>query len=83
MDIKPIDSKTNFGIYKYSKAKPYGELIIGRYKNYNIEIYDAKRDNQKLFYISRVDNSWVKSKLVYFVRGIKKIIRSKSNGMQR
>lgn len=74
---KPI----TFGIYKFSKPKVYGEYTKGVYKGYNIEIYNAYKDKQKLIYVSDSVGRWVKSKLIYFINGIKKITRSNNNGM--
>lgn len=71
---KPI----SFGIYKYSKPKPYGWFTHGEYKGYNIDIYDAKRENSKLYYVSDNTRRWIKSKLVYIQEGIKRIIRSEN-----
>ena len=70
-----------FGIYKYTKMTSYGKCTYGKYKDYNIEIYDDKKDNAKLYYVSNNIRKWIKSKLVYLDNGIKKIIRSNSNGM--
>ena len=51
----------------------------GIYKGYKIEIFDAKKYNQKLQYVSENNTlRWVWSKLKYVQDGIKRIIRSKS-----
>ena len=65
-----------FGILIYSKKTHYGEYTKGIYRDYNIEIYDAKKDKMKLQYVSDKLKNWVKSKLIYFQDGIKKITRS-------
>lgn len=67
-----------FGIYKYTKYTPYGKCDYGKYKDYNIEIYDDKKDNAKLYYISDKFRNWIKSKLVYFVNGVKRITTSEN-----
>lgn len=84
MKIKPIEHKygkpkpvpITFGILKGSKKTHYGEYTWGKYKDYNIEIYDAKKDKMKLQYVSDHLRRWIKSKLIYFQDGIKKITRS-------
>ena len=73
----------SFGIYKFSKPKVYGEYTKGIYKGYNIEIYDAYKDKQKLIYVSDSVGRWIKSKLTYFINGVKKITRSENNGLQK
>lgn len=77
--IQPIKPQPTFGILKGYKKTPYGEYTWGEYKGYKIEIFDAKKSQQKLIYVS--DNKllkWIKSKLRYFQDGIKRIIRSKA-----
>ena len=84
MRIKPVEHKygkpkpypVSFGILKGYKKTPYGEFTWGKYRGYNIEIYDAKKDKMKLQYVSDHLRRWVKSKLIYFQDGIKKITRS-------
>ena len=71
----------SFGIYQCTKYTDYGKWTKGKYKGYHIEIYDDKIDNAKLYYVSDKLRKWVKSKLVYLDNGIKKIIRSNSNGV--
>ena len=75
MKTQPITSPT-FGIYKGHKPTHYGEYTWGKYKDYNIEIYDARKENMKLQYVSDKVRNWVKSKLIYFQDGIKRITRS-------
>ena len=83
--IKPQPITTynpiSFGIYKGTKITSYGKCTYGDYKGYNIEVYDNAKDKAKLYYVSDNIRRWVKSKLVYLDNGIKKIIRSNSNGM--
>lgn len=80
--IKPEKPQPTFGIYKGSKKTPYGDYIWGNYKGYKIEIFDAKKYNQKLYYVSNNQTlKWIKSKLRYFQNGIRKVLRSESNGM--
>jgi hypothetical protein len=65
-----------FGILTHSKKTHYGEYTKGVYRDYNIEIFDAKNYKQKLYYVSDKFLNWVKSKLVYFQNGTKHIARS-------
>lgn len=91
MRIQPVDNKfgkpkpypVSFGIYKGTKITSYGKCTYGKYRDYNIEVYDDVKDKAKLYYVSDNIRRWVKSKLVYLDNGIKRIIRSNSNGMQR
>ena len=79
MIIERIKDKTSFGIYKGHKLTSYGEYTWGIYKGHKIEVFDAKKSQQKLIYVS--DNKllkWIKSKLTYIQDGIKKINRSEA-----
>lgn len=73
MHIQP-QSTIIFGIYKGSSQKPYGEYIWGEYKGLKIEVFDAYKHHQKLFYVSKCFN-FIKSKFVYWVESAKKITR--------
>lgn len=64
-----------FGILKGHKKKPYGDYMWGEYKGYKIEVYDAYKYNQFLIYISKNMN-FIKSKLIYWLEGQKKITRA-------
>lgn len=75
-NIQPI----NFKIYKGSAKKPYGEYMWGIYKDKKIEVFNAYNFNQKLIYVSDKLKRFIKSKLIYFVDGIKKVTRSEGNG---
>ena len=79
MHIQPIDS-TNFGILQKVKTRPYGTYMEGMYKGFKIEVFDAYKNNQKLIYVSK-DLHFIKSKLIYWLEGIKKIARAE--GRQR
>ena len=80
MKIEPIPkSNISFGIYKGTRHTHYGKCEYGIYKNKNIEIYFDNQDKTKLYYISDLARNWIKSKLVYFQEGVKRIVRS-SNG---
>lgn len=81
MRIQPTTYNPSFGIYKYTKTTSYGKCTYGKYKDYNIEIYDDKKDNAKLYYVSNNIRKWIKSKLIYLDNGIKKIIRSNNNSL--
>lgn len=77
MRVQTIQTyQPSFGIYIKSRQTPYGECTYGKYRDYNIEVYDAKKDNAKLYYVSDKVRNWIKSKLVYYQNGIKKVIRS-------
>ena len=79
MRIERTNDNINFGILKGYKKTSYGEYMWGIYKGYKIEIFDAKKYNQKLQYVSENNTlRWVWSKLKYVQDGIKRIIRSKS-----
>ena len=72
--VKPPTS-TPFGLLKKVKKRPYGEYLEGEYKGYKIEVYDAYKYNQLLIYVSKNMN-FLKSKLIYWVDGVKKITRA-------
>ena len=80
MKIQPTDS-LNFGILKGIKKRPYGEYMWGEYKDKKIEVYDAYKFNQFLIYLSDKFGNFIKSKLIYFQDGIKKI--TKAEGRHR
>lgn len=77
----PSPNPISFGIYKGHRITPYGKCTYGEYKKYHIQVYDDREDKAKLYYVSDDKLRWVKSKLVFFRDGIRKIIRSNSNGM--
>jgi hypothetical protein len=77
--IQPL-SNINFGILKHVKKRPYGTFMDGVYKGLNVEVYDADIYNQRLIYISDSCRNFIKSKLIYFVDGIKKIARAEGKG---
>ena len=81
MKIQPINN-TNFGILKGRKRASYGEYLWGEYKGHKIEVYDAYKYNQLLIYVSKNMN-FVKSKLVYWIDGIKKVTRAESSNYDR
>lgn len=74
MDIKPVDN-VSFGILKGVKQRAYGEYMWGMYKGKKIEVFDAKRENQFLIYVSE-NMRFLKSKLTYLQDGVKKVLRS-------
>ena len=51
MQIQPIrhpsPNPISFGIYKGHRITPYGKCTYGKYKDYNIEIYDDTKSNTK------------------------------------
>lgn len=82
MKPQPIQPYSpTFGIYKSTNITRYGKCTKGTYRGYNIEIYDDKKDNAKLYYVSDNIRRWIKSKLVYLDNGVKRITRSSNNGM--
>lgn len=76
MKIPPYNP--TFGIYKGTKTTDYGYHDFGVYKGLNIDIYHEPRTKTKLQYVSDKFRNFIKSKLVYFEHGIKKITRSKA-----
>lgn len=77
MKPQPITTyNPSFGIYNGTKITSYGKCTYGNYKGYKIEVFDAYKNKQKLIYVSDNLLNWVKSKLIYFQDGIKKINRS-------
>ena len=77
MKVEPIEPKPpSFGIYKETRKTDYGQWDKGIFRGQNIEIYQDFKDKTKLYYVSDKFRNWIKSKLVYFDKGIKKIIRS-------
>lgn len=84
MIIKPIPPiyeptyKPTFGIYIKTRKTSYGHCDIGKFKGNNIEIYHDNETKSKLIYVSDSIRNWIKSKLVYFERGFKRIVRSEN-----
>lgn len=82
MKIQPTQptqpNKPTFGIYIRTKNTSYGCCDIGKYKGNNIEIYYDYKDKTKLYYVSDILRRWIKSKLIYFDNGVKKIVRSQA-----
>ena len=83
MIVQPTNN-ISFGIYKGYKKTSYGDYMWGVYKNYRIDVYNAPKCEQKLYYVS--DNklfNWIKSKLkCYKGRQVVKIIRSENDNQQ-
>lgn len=79
MKVERIKDRTTFGILKGYKKTSYGEYTWGTYRGNKIEVYNASKSQQKLIYVS--DNKlmkWVKSKLIYWLNGVKKVNRSEA-----
>lgn len=74
MRIQPIDN-TSFGVLKNAKKRPYGDYMMGEYKGFKYEVYNAYKYNQKLIYVSKNLN-FVKSKLIYWLDGVKRVTRA-------
>lgn len=84
MKVEPIPKNSvTFGIYKGTRRTHYGHCDYGVYKNRNIEIYFDKQDKTKLYYVSDLVRNWIKSKLVYFENGIKKINKSENKNERK
>ena len=66
----------SFCVYLKTRKTIHGHCDIGKYKGNNIEIYNDYKDKTKLYYVSDSVRKWIKSKLIYFENGIKKVIRS-------
>lgn len=81
MKVQPIDN-TNFGILKGRKRASYGEYMWGEYKGFKIEVYDAYKHKQLLIYASK-NLRFVKSKLIYWLDGIKKVTRAEGRNYDR
>ena len=79
MKIQPAQTnkpQPTFGIYLKTRKTAYGHCDIGKFKGHNIEVYHDYETKSKLTYVSDAFRNWVKSKLVYFERGLKHINRS-------
>ena len=77
MQIQPLQNyNPTFRIYKGTKYTHYGQCTYGVFRDRNIEVYFDKKEKTKLFYVSDLLRNWIKSKLIYFDKGIKKIVRS-------
>lgn len=76
---KPPKPQPTFGILKGYNKTPYGDYMWGVYKGKKIEVYDAKKYDQKLIYVSEEDTwRWIKSKFTYVQDKVKKVVRSQS-----
>jgi hypothetical protein len=79
LKVERINDNINFGILKGYKKTSYGEYMWGTYKGHKIEVFDAKKHQQKLIYISNNSTlKWLMSKLTYIQNGIMKVMRSKA-----
>ena len=77
MKVKPVDTSTNFGILTHWHPTRYGYYMTGVYKGKKIDVYNAYKVDQKLIYVSDAKFlTWIKSKLIFFQDGIKKITRA-------
>lgn len=84
MYIQPIGTQTNtsFKIYKKTRLTDFGQCVYGTYKNQNIEVYSKKENGNlihKLFYVSDCVRRFIKSKLIYFENGKKRVLRGERN----
>lgn len=78
MKVQPIES-LSFGILKGVKQRPYGQYMWGEYRGKKIEVYDAYKFKQLLIYVSENMN-FIKSKLTYWIDGIKKVTKAEGRG---
>lgn len=78
MKVEPTQPKPTFGIYLKTRKTDYGQWDKGVFREQNIEIYQDFKDKTKLYYVSDKFRNWIKSKLVYFDKGMKKVIRSEA-----
>lgn len=79
MKIEPIQKNNiTFGIYIKTRKTSYGHCDIGKFKENNIEIYHDYETKSKLVYVSDKVRNWIKSKLVYFLNGIKRVSKSEN-----
>ena len=79
MNINSQSYTPSFCIYIKTKKTNYGYTDIGKYKGYNIEIYNDNETKSKLYYISDKFLNWVKSKFIYFNNNKKTIIKSENS----
>ena len=63
MKIEPIRPQPAFGILQKWHPTLYGDYKCGYYKGLKYEVYDAKKYDQKLIYVSDKLSNWIKSKL--------------------
>ena len=76
--IRNTQYNPSFGIYKSTVITPYGKRVEGKYKDYNISIFDDKVEKAKMFYITDKFQNWVKYKLIYQQNGKKhKVIKTR------
>ena len=66
MQIQNIKYEPSFGVYLKTQYTQYGHRDIGKYKDYNIDIYHDNETKSKLIYISNKFLKWIKYKLIYF-----------------
>lgn len=77
MQVQPVSRvgyNPSFGVLKECNKTPYGRYMMGVIKNKRVEIYDAYKNNEKLWFVS--DNStfkWLEYKFAYLRNG-KKVI---------
>lgn len=77
MKIEPVKPQPSFGILKHWHPTRYGYYMTGIYKGKKIDVYNAHKVDQKLIYVSDAKFlTWIKSKLIFFQDGIKKITRA-------
>ena len=78
-EVRTGNYNPSFGIYRGTEITKYGKRVKGRYKKYNIDIFDDKIEKAKMFYITDDHQNWLKYKLVYLQNGVKhKIINTRN-----
>ena len=74
---KPKPKPIPFGVYKKTVITEYGNKVIGECRGFTITIHNDTKKNIKVIYLEKA-KKWIKSKLIFFDKGVKNIIRSKS-----
>lgn len=82
MHVNSVDN-VSFKIYKSSSPREYGQYMLGQYKDYRIEVYDAYKYRQKLIYVTDKVKNFIKSKLIYWQDGKKKVTRAECTKKER
>ena len=77
VNVPPVSLKScnpSFGILKGTKKTPYGEYTWGVFRNKKIEVFDAYKNGDKLWFVSEIPTfKWLKYKFAYLKDG-KKIV---------
>lgn len=80
MNIPPIKLQSPLGILRGYNKTPYGDYMWGVSRNRKIEVFNARKYDQKLIYISELPTlKCVKYKFTYKQNNVKRVVRSESN----